>query len=599
MVNTLSVLATIGNAIKGIARGVRLGLISMEPGYGVEIAKAKIKNALKTIGKIFLTQFLSYALILVIVISAVGIVFEIFAYVKNLFSPFDVDVKEMKEWAEGLSEEEIEEMQEYGASIHPQKIERYLEIEDNSYPKNINIQVPIITKVWKNGALVSEDKTYKEFTLPREDKTYMYRQWWQSTASIDAINETAIYKNRWNIVNKAENQLKPVFVWINSMVESMKEGDTYREGSGPELTITTTTEEVVTTTSDSGSYTDITVTEVTEYYPIVELEEAITMFAKHQFSYEPVVDISSEETSYSYENVYTEIVINDEGEEEEVSHVEVVDVNIYTETEVNSLELTGSDKEFLSTFFDFLYHNDIDTNSDPEVMYFMAEQLPQNYDYLSQFEEYLYYMEDMTLYGEFRGGLGAYQGHYEILPSDLVRDIPLFLQTDPRWARVPYSYVGNPAHGTIGSSACGPTSAAMVITGLGGYDQKIDSNGDGIIDPYEASMYSLEKGHRVYGQGTSWAYFSDIGKATGLKVSQKSPMQYEDVIYALQKGNPVVASMGPGAFTRGGHFIVLVGINENGMVIVNDPNSTSRSNVAWDFYNPILMQVKQFWIFSK
>lgn len=595
----MSVLATIGNAIKGIARGVRLGLISMEPGYGVEIAKAKIKNALKTIGKIFLTQFLSYALILVIVILAVGIVFEIFAYVKNLFSPFDVDVKEMIEWAEGLSEEEIEEMQEYGASIHPQKIERYLEIEDNSYPKNITIQVPIITKVWKNGALVSEDKTYKEFILPREDKTYMYRQWWQSTASIDAINETAIYKNRWNIVNKAENELKPVFVWINSMVESMKEGDTYREGSGPELTIITTTEEVVTTTSDSGSYTDITVTEVTEYYPIVELEEAITMFAKHQFSYEPVVDISSEETSYSYENVYTEIVINDEGEEEEISHVEVVDVHIYTETEVNYLELTGSDKEFLSTFLDFLYHNDIDTNSDPEVMYFMAEQLPQNYDYLSQFEEYLYYMEDMTLYGEFRGGLGAYQGHYEILPSDLVRDIPLFLQTDPRWARVPYSYVGNPAHGTIGSSGCGPTSAAMVISGLGGYDEKIDLNGDGIIDPYEASMYSLEKGHRVYGQGTSWAYFSDIGKATGLKVSQKSPMQYEDVIYALQKGNPVVASMGPGAFTRGGHFIVLVGINENGMVIVNDPNSTSRSNVAWDFYNPILMQVKQFWIFSK
>lgn len=595
----MSVLATIGNAIKGIARGVRLGLISMEPGYGVEIAKAKIKNALKTIGKIILTQFLSYALILVIVISAVGIVFEIFAYVKNLFSPFDVDFKVMKEWAEGLSEEEIKEMQEYGASIHPQKIERYLEIEDNSYPKNINIQVPIITKVWKNGALVSEDKTYKEFTLPREDKTYMYRQWWQSTASIDAINETAIYKNRWNIVNKAENQLKPVFVWINSMVESMKEGDTYREGSGPELTIITTTEKVVTTTSDYGSYTDITVTEVTEYYPIVELEEAITMFAKHQFFYEPVVDISSKKTSYSYENVYTEIVINDEGEEEEISHVEVVDVHIYTETEVNKLELTGSDKEFLSTFLDFLYRNDIDTNSDPEVMYFMAEQLPQNYDYLSQFEEYLYYMEDMILYGEFRGGLGAYQGHYEILPSDLVRDIPLFLQTDPRWARVPYSYVGNPAHGTIGSSACGPTSAAMIISGLGGYDEKIDLNGDGIIDPYEASMYSLEKGHRVYGQGTSWAYFSDIGKATGLKVSQKSPMQYEDVIYALQKGNPVVASMGPGAFTRGGHFIVLVGINENGMVIVNDPNSTSRSNVAWDFYNPILMQVKQFWIFSK
>ncbi|MCD8152609.1 MAG: C39 family peptidase [Clostridiales bacterium] len=35
--------------------------------------------------------------------------------------------------------------------------------------------------------------------------------------------------------------------------------------------------------------------------------------------------------------------------------------------------------------------------------------------------------------------------------------------------------------------------------------------------------------------------------------------------------------MGPGDFTTGGHFIVLTGIDSDGNVIVNDPNSRINS----------------------
>lgn len=598
----LSFLASVGNTIKGIYNGIKANLIAVEnPRYGIEIAKEKIKNAFKTIGKVFLYQFLSYTVVIVVVIAAAGFIFEIFATIKGTLDPYDINLEEMTEWAEGLSEEEILEMQELGASIHPGKIARYLEIEENSYPNDVEIKTPVTTKVWHNGALVSDTRNFINYTLFRRSKTYPYRQWWQSTAGIDAINETSMHKRQWKIVDKAEIKLKPEFKWLNPMVGEMVEGDTYIEGSGPETIITTTVEEITKVFSAEGgdSSTDIVVTETVEYYPIVELEEAKTMFAIHNFEYEPYKDIKSDEMSHSYESISTSIEKDEDGNEIEITNITVTTVHVKTTTEVDSMELSGYGMEFIDTFYEFLNSNNIDVNSDPEVIYFMAEQFPQNHDFLDQYGAYLLYMSDIELYGEFRGGFGGWAGDYEVLPSDFIRDIPLFLQGDSRWGGVPYSYSNNPRHGTISSSACGPTSVAMIITGLGGYNKSIDLNGDGIIDPYEATMYSLKKGHRIYGQGTAWGYFADIGRTSGLNVSQKSTREYKDVIEALKSGNPVVASMKPGVFTKGGHFIVLTGINEDGKIIVNDPNSTHLSNIAWDFYNPILSQSKQFWVFSK
>lgn len=600
----MSFVATVGNVIKGAYRNIKMGLMTVEnPEYGVEIAKEKIKNLFKTIFKTVFYQILSYALVLVIIIASVGVVFEIFMFLKSITNPYDIEVNEMKEWADELSDEEIEEMQEFGANIHPQKIGRYLEIEENSYPKNIMVKTPITTKVWENDNLVSEEKEYREYLLKRGDETYPYRQWWQSVAVLDIINETSIHKRKWDIVNDAERELSPSFKWTNPLISEMKEGDIYKEGSGHELIITTTTETIrkeFPIGFDGDIYTDITKKQVKEYYPLANLEEVSTMFAKHSFNY--TEEESSTGDAYnepSYTTTRTEYHIGPDGKlRSKIRNYQVkVYVNVTTTTKMTSASSIA--KEFTDKFLTFLDEHDIDTNSDPEVMYLMAEQMPQNFDFLSEFGEYLYYMDDMVLYGEFRGGFGNFAGDYEILQSDLIRKVPLFLQTDPRWKSVPYSYTGNVSHGTIGTSACGPTSAAMIITGLGGYNESIDLNGDGVIDPYETTMYSLKKGHRIYGQGTAWSYFADVGSATGLNVSQKSPNQYRDVLDELQKGNPVVASMGPGVFTKGGHYIVLVGINENGKIIVNDPNSTSRSNVAWNFYNPILAQAKQFWIFSK
>jgi hypothetical protein len=55
--------------------------------------------------------------------------------------------------------------------------------------------------------------------------------------------------------------------------------------------------------------------------------------------------------------------------------------------------------------------------------------------------------------------------------------------------------------------------------------------------------------------------------------------------------------MSPGDFTKTGHFIVLTGIDSNGKIIVNDPNSPKNSNKHWDV-NTLVSQMKGVWKYN-
>ena len=61
-------------------------------------------------------------------------------------------------------------------------------------------------------------------------------------------------------------------------------------------------------------------------------------------------------------------------------------------------------------------------------------------------------------------------------------------------------------------------------------------------------------------------------------------------------GSPVICAMGPGAFTEAGHYIVLTGV-EDGMFVVNDPNSPVRSGKLWS-YEEISGQIRNIWEIS-
>ncbi len=168
-------------------------------------------------------------------------------------------------------------------------------------------------------------------------------------------------------------------------------------------------------------------------------------------------------------------------------------------------------------------------------------------------------------------------------------DIPYYNQTDRRWGA---DYYGS---SSIAGSGCGPTSLAMVVSGLTGRK----------ITPDMVAGWSVANGHRAEGAGSYWSLMTAGGNYYGLSVEAVSRKDPDSIVKALSEGNPIIVSMGKGHFTNGGHFIVLRGITENGKILIHDPSSVNRSNKEWDL--SIIMNESSknggvngspFWIFS-
>ncbi|MGN0484325.1 MAG: C39 family peptidase [Lachnospiraceae bacterium] len=170
---------------------------------------------------------------------------------------------------------------------------------------------------------------------------------------------------------------------------------------------------------------------------------------------------------------------------------------------------------------------------------------------------------------------------YEIDLSEYknTESVPLFMQWDERWGYKMYS--GN----LMGLTGCGPTCLSMVAVYL---------SGDTSMDPSWMADFSEEHGYVAEGNGSAWALFSEGGERLGFDVTE-IPLDQQRIIDNLEVGNPIVASMGAGDFTTGGHFIVFSGY-QDGKIKVNDPNSRKNSEKLWD-YDRISGQIKQLWIF--
>ena len=65
----------------------------------------------------------------------------------------------------------------------------------------------------------------------------------------------------------------------------------------------------------------------------------------------------------------------------------------------------------------------------------------------------------------------------------------------------------------------------------------------------------------------------------------------------VKKGNPILISVRPGDFTRTGHVMVISGMDSNGNIILNDPNSFINSQKTWK-YDRLKPQIKAMWVFS-
>jgi len=167
----------------------------------------------------------------------------------------------------------------------------------------------------------------------------------------------------------------------------------------------------------------------------------------------------------------------------------------------------------------------------------------------------------------------------EITDDEVAEGIPSLRQWDERWGYVKY---GNDI---LAISGCGPTCMSMVYSGL----LKNTS-----MSPSDMAGYCTENGYYSQDTGTSWMMMSDGAEDLGLDAEK---IATSDIRAALLEGKPVICSMAPGDFTDQGHFIVLAGIGKKGRIIVNDPNSNSRSEKQWEL-ETIQAQAKAAWAYS-
>ena len=153
-----------------------------------------------------------------------------------------------------------------------------------------------------------------------------------------------------------------------------------------------------------------------------------------------------------------------------------------------------------------------------------------------------------------------------IVFADGQASVSYYSQLDSRWKDVVYG------DGTIGRSGCGPTSLAMVVSGLLGED----------IDPVTVATWAYENGYKAVGNGSYHSLIPDGAAHFGLTCEGATAAEAQKVIDALAAGKPVIAIMSAGHFTKGGHFIVLRGVTAEGKILVADPASTTRSAQEWD-----------------
>ena len=139
-------------------------------------------------------------------------------------------------------------------------------------------------------------------------------------------------------------------------------------------------------------------------------------------------------------------------------------------------------------------------------------------------------------------------------------EIPLILQTD--YPDVPFAQGGR----TVATSGCGVTCLTMLA------NYYFNEN-------YEpADLIPLFRPY-IYG-GTSGGAFDDSYDVIGLPIEEKT-YHFANARKALEEGKIVVALMNEKSlFTDGGHYIILTGINENGLITINDPNGANYKKMG-------------------
>lgn len=303
------------------------------------------------------------------------------------------------------------------------------------------------------------------------------------------------------------------------------------------------------------------------------------------------------------ENTHT--VDNEDGTTSEVCDVEVITqpkgINLayalayinYTESEIHRWQNANFNAEEIMDFYrsiseirvsdrmEDVYYitNVILSSADVADMYF-ADNALHHQMYLASFDLYVSFLDSYGIVTDEEWVYEDGELQTEAITHDSGIEIPHYFQND-----YPVTRYGT---GTIASSGCAPTSLAMVISGLTG----------NTVTPKDVVAWTGNQ-YYVSGQGSAWSIFAACAKNWGLRCSNMGKTQ-KSVIEALEAGKPVIASMGPGKFTKGGHIIVIRGVTKDGNFLVNDPNKKNYKKYGTDEFKMSLVfeEAKNFWCFE-
>lgn len=144
----------------------------------------------------------------------------------------------------------------------------------------------------------------------------------------------------------------------------------------------------------------------------------------------------------------------------------------------------------------------------------------------------------------------AYNGSSELPSVSLGQytGLTYYSQIDSRWKNKLYTSTGNSSQ-TMGSSACGPTCSAMVVSSIKGT----------ILPTTMADLY-VQYGFRSANNGTYWSAFR--WTADVFDIGYKEVQRLNDVCDLLEENYMIISACGNGLFTTGGHFILIYGYED-------------------------------------
>lgn len=176
-----------------------------------------------------------------------------------------------------------------------------------------------------------------------------------------------------------------------------------------------------------------------------------------------------------------------------------------------------------------------------------------------------------------------------VVEKQTIDEVPLYSQGD-------FPNVAYGRYGSIASHGCGIVSVSMIATYL--TDE---------VAGHDPITLATKYGHYNTEHGSYWTLFADLAAEDELNLGEVIQTgSWDEAKAALENGQVVVSLQRAGLFTGGGHFIVLTGINENGLVMVNDPNGrnwTKNQTMIDGFENgftekQITASGIQYWIYQ-